>query len=156
MDPDASFNLATYCLAGNLDARPEQPAIVFIDADGREFSLTFAQFVHRMGQLVAALRATGLERGDRVLLRLRNGPDAALLFFAANAGGLIPVTCSTMLTRRELGLLTEATGAGLLVQIDDPGGAEGAALPPLVLHPDELSARAVKLAPASSLSLIHI
>ncbi|MDH3771238.1 MAG: AMP-dependent synthetase, partial [Nitrospirota bacterium] len=64
MDPSAPFNLATYCLAANLDARPERAAIVFIDTDGGESSLTFAQFGHRMGKLVAVLRAMGLERGD--------------------------------------------------------------------------------------------
>jgi acyl-CoA synthetase (AMP-forming)/AMP-acid ligase II len=62
-------------------------------------------------RLIAALREIGLERGDRVLLRVPTGSDAAFLFFAAAGGRLLPVPCSPMLTRRELGVLAAATAA---------------------------------------------
>ncbi|MGH6942872.1 MAG: acyl-CoA synthetase [Geminicoccaceae bacterium] len=148
-DRPPAFNLAGHCLEASLGARPERTALVFIDPDGAMESLSFAEAADRMLRLAAALAPLGLERGDRVMLRLPTGPDAALLFFGAIAAGLVPVTCSPMLTRREIGLLAEDTAARVLVQRDEPpGAAEGPALPPLVLHPAELSARAADLAPS--------
>jgi acyl-coenzyme A synthetase/AMP-(fatty) acid ligase len=144
-----AFNLAGYCLGTGLQTRPQQPAIFFVDADGRQETLTFAAFGERMRRLSAGLTALGLARGDRVLLRLPTGPDAALSFFAAIAAGLVPVTCSTMLTRRELGELAAETEARLLLQAEPPGGAdEGPALPELILGPTELQERAGRRAPA--------
>jgi acyl-coenzyme A synthetase/AMP-(fatty) acid ligase len=144
-----AFNLAAHCLGRNLRTRPQQPAVVFIDADTRQEASTFVAFGERMRRLSAALSALGLARGDRVLLRLPTGPDAALSFFAAIAAGLVPVTCSTMLTRRELGQLAAETDALLLLQAEPPRGAEGGpALPELILDPTELQKRAGKQDPA--------
>jgi acyl-coenzyme A synthetase/AMP-(fatty) acid ligase len=86
-------------------------------------------------RLIAALREIGLERGDRVLLRVPTGSDAALLFFAAAGGGLLLVRCSPMLTRREFGVLAAETRARLLIQADKPRGTEEALLPPIVSSP---------------------
>ena len=144
-----AFNLASHCLAANLRVRPRERAVVFIDADRREEVLTFGAFGERIARLAAALSSLGLARGDRVLLRLPTGPDAALSFFAAIAAGLVPVTCSTMLTRRELGELAAETDARLLLQADPPGGAEeGPVLPELILDPSDLHGRANKEKPA--------
>jgi len=140
-----AFNLASYCLARNLARWPDRPAVIFIDGEGGEEVWTFARFAGRTAQLAAAFAHHGLVEGDRILLRLPTGSDAALLFFAAIAAGLVPVMCSTMLTRRELGLLAEDTGARLLVRIDEPKGAAGPPLPDEIVAPDELRARAERL-----------
>ena len=93
-------------LVGILVLREIGVLIVAIMVAGRSGSSYTAELGSmKMREEIDALRTMGFDRGDRILLRLRNGPDAALLFFAANAAGLVPVTCSTMLTRRELGLL---------------------------------------------------
>lgn len=148
-DETQAFNLTAHCLAPNLRNRPHQPAVIFIAADGRQEALTFAAVGERIGRLAAALSSLGLARGDRLLLRLPTGPDAALSFFAAIAAGLVPVTCSTMLTRRELGQLAAETEARLLLQAAPPGGAEeGPPLPALILDPSELRERARKKRPA--------
>ena len=143
------FNLTTHCLASNLARWPDTPAWVLVDADGGETVWTFAAFAEAASRRAAALVSLGLGRGDRVLLRLDNGSDAALLFFAAIAAGLVPVTCSPLLTRRELAAIARASGARLLVQVDEPPGEAEGELPPLVLHPREVEERARRLEPAA-------
>jgi acyl-coenzyme A synthetase/AMP-(fatty) acid ligase len=148
MSYDEQFNLASYCLGSNLARWPDRNAVVFIDGEGGEESWTFARFAEQAGRLIAALQEMGLERGDRILLRVSTGSDAALLFFAAAGGGLVPVPCSPMLTRRELGVLAADTGARLLIQSDEPRGGGEAPLPPLLVSSAELQSRAERLAPA--------
>jgi acyl-coenzyme A synthetase/AMP-(fatty) acid ligase len=148
MPYEERFNLASYCLESNLTRWPDRDALIFIDGDGRAESWTFARFAEQAGRLIAALRKMGLERSDRVLLRVPTGSDAALLFFAATGGGLIPVPCSPMLTWRELGVLAADTGARMLIQSDEPRGSKELPLPPLLASPTEVQARAGRLAPA--------
>jgi acyl-coenzyme A synthetase/AMP-(fatty) acid ligase len=142
------FNLAHHCIAPNLARWPERPALVLVEGDGGERVWSFAAFAEAAARRAATLSSLGLERGDRVLLRLDNGSEAALLFFAAVAAGLVPVTCSPLLTRSELAAIAAASGARLLVQEDDARGAGDGALPPLILHPREIEQRARRLEPA--------
>ena len=53
-------------------------------------------------RLAEGLRRSGLEPGERLFIRMGNSVDFALLFFAANAMGAVPIPASPMLTTSEV------------------------------------------------------
>ncbi len=67
---------------------------------------------------MAALRASGLEPGDRVMIRLDNTSAFAVLFFAAIAAGLVALPASSQLTLRETLFLLEDSGARLIASAE--------------------------------------
>ena len=58
--------------------------------------------------------ALGLEPGERLFIRMGNSLDYALMFFAANAVGAVPIAASPMLTPREVAALVSFSGARML------------------------------------------
>jgi 4-hydroxybenzoate-CoA ligase len=61
--------------------------------------------------VAAGLTATGLRRGDRVLLRIGHSSDFPLLFFGAIAAGLVPIPTSPLLTPAETSAILADSGA---------------------------------------------
>ena len=53
----------------------------------------------------------GLETGERLFIRMGNSLDYALVFFAANAAGAVPIPASPMLTAPEVDRLRRLCGA---------------------------------------------
>jgi long-chain acyl-CoA synthetase len=87
----------------------------------RDTTLTWGQFDERVDVAAAALRALGLERGDRVALALPNGLDFPVLYFGALRAGLAALPVNPAYTGRELEQLLADSGAAAFV------GAPGAA-----------------------------
>lgn len=63
---------------------------------------TFAQFARSVAIRAAALRARGVERGDRVLLAGANGRDLIVAWLAAVHAGALPAAVNPALTLPEL------------------------------------------------------
>jgi 2-aminobenzoate-CoA ligase len=98
-----------------LDANAEggrggRPAI---HASGR--AITYGELAARVNRLAHGLRAAGLERGDRVLLRLPNVPDFVVAWLACQKAGIVTVGTMPMLRARELAYI--AADAGTRVAI---------------------------------------
>ena len=122
------FNMAAHTFAAAA-ARPDHVALEVLSAPG-EVALrwTHAELVETVRRTAGGLRALGIGRGDRVLLRLGNSADFPIVFFAANAVGAVPVPVSAMLTPAELRPIIAdlapaliALGPGLSLP-DPPGG----------------------------------
>lgn len=114
--PPPRFNMARYCLAAHAAATPDKPALVVVDdaASGRPLEVhSFAALEAAVLRVAHALASTGLKRGDRVLIRLANTSTYAISFFAALAGGFVPVPASPDLTGREVDFLIRDSGASL-------------------------------------------
>jgi acyl-coenzyme A synthetase/AMP-(fatty) acid ligase len=99
----AVFNLAAHVLAGG-KGRDDHPALVILHPAGDEV------FSHaRLRALVlgcaADLAAKDLAPGDRILLRLANGPAFPIAFLGAIAAGLVPIPTSSALTHAEISRL---------------------------------------------------
>lgn len=111
------LNLAQACIA----PAPHRPAsktalLVAHDLSGTPGEIwTFGALEETMLAIAAGLRAMGLQKGDRIILRLGNTSDFPLLFFGAIAGGFIPVPTSTMLTEAELAKLVEDCTPKLII-----------------------------------------
>ena len=88
-----------------------KPAIVW---NGAEFC-TFGELPARVGQYRAALRALGVARGDRVMMKAENSPDFVFAYLAVLASGAILVPLNTAYTAAEVAMLMEDAEPVLLI-----------------------------------------
>ena len=88
--PQARLNYAENLLRRNDDA----PALIFRGEDRIESSVSFAELRHEVSRLAQALRAEGVEAGDRVAAYLPNIPGAVIAMLAASSIGAIWSSCS--------------------------------------------------------------
>lgn len=122
------FNMAAHTFAA-AEARPDHVALEVLAAPGEvAVRWTHAELAGIVRRTAGGLRAMGIGRGDRVLLRLGNTADFPIVFFAANAIGAVPVPVSAMLTERELGSIIPDLGPALIalgpgLSLPDPPGA---------------------------------
>ncbi|GMU40873.1 MAG: acyl-CoA synthetase [Chloroflexota bacterium] len=128
--PDAAasspLNLARWCLGDRAEdpARSDAPAFTFVFEDGDTRTWTAAEAWARVQRIGRGLLARGLERGDRVLVRLPHSPDYAFAFLGATAAGLVPIPASPALTNEEAEFLasdSEARGAVTTAALRLPG-----------------------------------
>ena len=88
--PQARLNYAENLLRRNDDA----PALIFRGEDRIESSVSFAELRQEVSRLAQALRAEGVEAGDRVAAYLPNIPGAVIAMLAASSIGAIWSSCS--------------------------------------------------------------
>ncbi|MGH1329581.1 MAG: AMP-binding protein [Paracoccaceae bacterium] len=112
---------------------------------GQEFS--YGDIRDKAAQVAAALKAEGIERGDRVALHLPNSPWHPIFFFGALTAGAAVTHLSPLDAERELQHKLEDSGAKLVVSLSTPEFANRFKLliaekhcPKVVLCPDFVSA----------------
>ena len=121
--PPARFNMAHYCLSAAARATPDKVALVVVsDAKAlaeRAEHWTYAQLDKAVRQVAAGLRALGLEPGARLMIRMGNTSDYALLFFGAIAAGCVPLPSSAQLTEEEADFLLADSGARIVAMSEE-------------------------------------
>ena len=121
------FNLAEHCVAVPASRTPDKTALVVVsDADCPDMAerWTYAELDRAVRGVAAGLLAEGLEPGDRLVLRLPNTSDYALMFYGAIAAGVVPVPISPMLTEGEVKFLLEDSQAAAIIQTGSSSGSE--------------------------------
>jgi acyl-coenzyme A synthetase/AMP-(fatty) acid ligase len=115
------FNMAAYVIGRAAASRPQHPALlVTADAGGAPVELwSFADIEDAILRIAGGLRASGLQPGARILVRLDNTSTYALLFFGAIAGGFVPLPTSAQLTEPEVRFLLTDSGATAIAVGDD-------------------------------------
>ena len=113
--PPPRFNLAGYCL-GRAAARTPEKTALFVIADAEAPLEAAEQWSYGALDLAArrvagGLLALGLAPGERLMIRLPNTSDYALLFFGAIAAGIVPLPVSPQLTSAEADFLLADSGA---------------------------------------------
>lgn len=114
------FNLADHCVGRAARATPDKTALIVVgDANTPERAerWTYAELDLAVRSVGAGLLAEGLTAGDRILLRLPNTSDYALLFFGAISAGLVPIPVSSQLTEGEAAFLLDDSAAAAIAQI---------------------------------------
>ncbi len=107
---------------------PNHPAVIF---EGRR--TTYRALNHRSNRLANALLGLDLKPGDRVLLRLPNGPEMLVAFFGILKAGGIPVL-SPESEPGELDRQIRNTEARILIGTGGEMSAMPAGLPKSVAH----------------------
>ncbi|HRF43308.1 MAG TPA: AMP-binding protein, partial [Candidatus Competibacteraceae bacterium] len=121
--PPTQFNMARYCLEAATRATPDKVALMVVsDAHAPIASAecwTYKQLNDTVQRTAAGLRHLGLEPGERIMIRMGNTSDYALLFFGAIAAGGVPLPSSAQLTEEEADFLLTDSGARILAVSDD-------------------------------------
>jgi len=89
--PDAQLNIVDTLLRGN----PADEVLVALAEDSPRISLTRQQLTEQVAACAAALRACGVEPGDRVAAWTPNVPEAVVFALGALAIGAVVSTAST-------------------------------------------------------------
>ncbi len=110
------FNLARHCLAGGGAARDKTALLVVTDAaTGAAEIWTYDRLEDAVLRIASGLLASGLKRGDRLLIRLDNRSTYPLVFLGAVAAGLLPIPTSSQLAKAEARFLAEDSEAAAVV-----------------------------------------
>src|SRR5512143_611205 len=113
--PPTRFNMARYCLGVAAANWPDKLALIVVaDAEASPAGVegwTYRQLDEAVRRLAAGLSHLGLAAGSRVMIRMGNTSDYALMFFAAIAAGLVPLPSSAQLTEEEADFLLADSGA---------------------------------------------
>jgi acyl-CoA synthetase (AMP-forming)/AMP-acid ligase II len=103
--PPPRFNLAGYCLGRAAARTPDKTALVVIaDADAPLEAAehwTYGALDLAARRVAGGLLALGIAPGERLMIRLPNTSDYALLFFCAIAADIVPLPVSPQLTAAE-------------------------------------------------------
>lgn len=104
------FNMGAHVLRAAART-PDKDALRVLDAGGELLERwSYGALEAAVLGTAAGLRAQGLVRGERVLLRLGNVSDFPILFFGTLAAGGIAVPTSSQLTAREFAAIAADTG----------------------------------------------
>ncbi len=143
------FNLARHCVGRSAKSAPGKTALIVVSDAARPDLAerwTYGELDRCVRSVAAGLLAEGLVAGDRIVLRLPNTSDYALLFLGAISAGLVPIPISAQLTEGEAAFLLEDSGAAAIVQI----GMQGIPAPPGCRALDEHALVRLKATPPLS------
>jgi len=117
------FNIAGYCLAPRAPRAPGKTAMIVVhdaahDVADAEY-WTYAQIDDAVRRIAAGIRTKGLPPGARIMIRMGNTSDYALLYFGILAAGYVALPSSAQLTESEAAFLLEDSGASVLAVADD-------------------------------------
>jgi long-chain acyl-CoA synthetase len=113
-----------------------------------EIELTNAQLVERCQRLGAALRARGLEPGDRVAILAPNCHRYIEVYAGVPAAGFVVVPLNTRHAEPEVLYALEDSGAKVLITDRDPAPYANA-VPHLIRMPDDYEEALAEVAPAA-------
>jgi acyl-coenzyme A synthetase/AMP-(fatty) acid ligase len=128
------FSLAAHVLWSN-NAADDKTAMSVLNDSGAE-SWSYGQLREAVLRTAGGLLESGLEPGNRLVLRLGNTPDFPIVFLGAIAAGIIPVPTAAELTMDEFARLCDLIRPAAIV-----GDADGETLDPATLvHAEPIAA----------------
>jgi long-chain acyl-CoA synthetase len=112
-------------------------ATALVELGGR--SIAYGELLERATHVAGGLRDAGVARGERVAIRLANGIDWVLAFFAIQLLGAVAVPVNMRLTEDEVAYVLDDSGASYVFQ---PGASLPSGAPSAVddLGPEDLAA----------------
>jgi long-chain acyl-CoA synthetase len=124
-----------HLLRASVDRDPTATALVEVGGA----SLSYGELWDRAARVAGGLRRFGIDRGDRVAIRLGNGIDWVLAFFGAQLMGAVVVPVNTRFTEEEVAYVVKDSGAAFTFEA---GGKMPDGEPTVVedLLPDDVAA----------------
>jgi acetyl-CoA synthetase len=120
---DGQLNVSHNCLDVHLQARGDKVAIIFEGEPGDVRKLTYAQLHQEVCRFANALKAKGIERGDRVIIYLPQIPEAVIAMQACARIGAVHSVVFGGFSANAVKDRIEDAGAKLVVTAD--GGWRG-------------------------------
>jgi acetyl-CoA synthetase len=115
----AETNLAWNCLDRHVEeGRGEQTALVYVNERGARENRTYAELLAEVERAAAALRALGIEKGDRLTLYMPTSPEAIVLMLATVRIGAIHSVVFAGFGAGALGDRVAASGSRLVFTAD--------------------------------------
>ncbi len=93
-------------------------ALIYANERGERRIFTYAQMLHHVEKLAAALRGMGVKRGDRITIYMPVCPEAIMLMLAAVRIGAIHIVVFAGFGAQALASRMEASGSKLLFTAD--------------------------------------
>jgi acetyl-CoA synthetase len=93
-------------------------ALVYLNERGERRLFTYAQLLHEVERVAAALRGMGIQKGDRITIYMPTTPEAIMLMLAAVRIGAIHVVVFAGFGSQALGDRAQASGSRLLFTSD--------------------------------------
>jgi acetyl-CoA synthetase len=93
-------------------------ALVYINERGEQQAFTYAQMLHEVKRLAAALRGMGIQKGDRVTIYMPTCPEAIMLMLAVVRIGAIHVVVFAGFGAQALADRVQASGSRLIFTSD--------------------------------------
>jgi len=112
-------------------------AIAVLEVGGPE--LSYGELWERSSRVAGGLAAMGIDRGDRVAIRMGNGVDWVVAFFAVQLLGAVVVPVNTRFTAEEAAYVVSDSGAKHTFEDGTPLPL-GEPLPAADLAPEDLAA----------------
>ena len=100
------------------DGRAGHAALVYCNERGERRVFTYGQMLHGVTRIAAALRCSGIARGDRVTLYLPNSPDAVMAMLACARVGAIHCAVFAGFGASALADRIRASGSRLVLTCD--------------------------------------
>jgi len=114
------FNFA-FDVIGKWARDPQKLAMHWVDGQGGERLITFAEFARRSNQVANAFTELGITKGDRVLVMLPRVPEWWETVLGLMKIGAIAIPCTTQLTPKDIQYRAEA--ASPVAFVTDAEGA---------------------------------
>jgi acyl-CoA synthetase (AMP-forming)/AMP-acid ligase II len=126
-------------LRASVDESPDSEALVEAPVEAGGERVTYRELWDRAACIAGGLRNLGIERGDRVAIRLGNGLDWCLAFFGIQLAGAVAVPVNTRFSEAEAEYVITDSGSKFVCLPDTPL-PRGPSLAVDDLSPDDLSA----------------
>ncbi len=120
---DGELNVSHNCLDANLESRGDKTAIIFEGEPGEVRKLTYAQLHRDVCRFANALKATGIRKGDRVVIYMPLVPEAVVAMHACARIGAIHSVVFGGFSANAVKDRIEDAGARLVITAD--GGWRG-------------------------------
>jgi len=104
---DARPDSLVEMLRATVDKSPDHEAIVELDGE----RVSYRQLWDRAARVAGGLKETGVNRGDRVAIRLGNGLDWCIAFFGTQMAGAVAVPVNTRFSESEVEYVVTDSGS---------------------------------------------
>ncbi|AHE98996.1 acetate--CoA ligase [Thioalkalivibrio paradoxus] len=120
---DGRMNVSYNCIDRHLDTRGDKPAIIFEGENGDTRTYTYRDLYHEVGKLANGLRASGVRKGDRVVIYMPMIAEAVIAMQACARIGAVHSVVFGGFSADALRDRIDNSGAEVMITAD--GGTRG-------------------------------
>lgn len=115
----SNFNFARNVVDRYAEIVPSKLALVWCDDSGESHYFTFKEISQKSKQTAAFLSASGIQKGDTVMLILRRRYEFWFFLLALHRIGAIAVPATNQLLQKDIEYRTQAASIKMIVSYDD-------------------------------------